>query len=151
VKYSLALLFPVALLCAQPAITPENVVAAINSTRTRAHVPPLKVNLALAKAAQRKATDMAARGYFSHDTPDGRTPWDFMAQTGYTYSTAAENLAEGAADVAELKNLWMNSSGHKQNILSRKFTETGVGVGRTKDGFIVVQMFGHPLNSNSPR
>jgi uncharacterized protein YkwD len=146
-KRLLFLLFPVLLISAPPAITPQNVVAAVNSARAKAHVPPLKVNPALSAAAQRKADDMAARGYFSHTTPDGKKPWDFMAQAGYKYSAAGENLAKDVTDVAQLMKLWMNSPGHKQNILSKEYTETGVGVAKTKKGYIVVQMFGRPLKS----
>jgi hypothetical protein len=85
-------------------------------------------NSLLTQAAQNKANDMAARDYWSHNTPDGQTPWTFITATGYSYKTAGENLAYGFTTAAATLDGWMNSPGHRANILNTTFTEMGVGI-----------------------
>ena len=131
----------VPLLCA-PVFTTEGVVSETNAYRLRASVPRLTVNKILMKAAQKKAEDMAERGYFQHDTPEGRTPWDAIADDGYIFSAAAENIATGHNSPADVLKAWMGSPGHRRNILDRRFKEIGVGIARVKVGYVVVQLFG---------
>lgn len=88
----------------------------------------LTENAKLDQAAQSKASDMAARDYWSHNTPDGQSPWTFITAAGYSYSTAGENLAYGFATSADTITGWMNSPGHRANILNASFTEVGFGI-----------------------
>ena len=71
---------------------------------------------------------MAARGYWSHDTPDGQTPWSFMIAAGYDYQTAGENLAYGFDTSADVMTAWMNSPDHRANILNSTYHDIGIGI-----------------------
>ena len=125
-------------------ITADGVLRMANRQRARAEVPALRHSLPLARAAQAKANDMARRGYFSHDTPDGRTPWDFIRAEGYRYTSVAENLAAGQRTIEALERGWMGSAPHRANIRNRAFAETGVGVASGPDGPVIVQLFAAP-------
>jgi len=129
-----------------PAIYPAKIVEKVNLERQKIGLSPLSENRTLAEAAQAKANDMAARGYFSHNTPDGRTPWQFMDEAGYYFSYAGENLAVDFFDTKEITGAWMESEGHRENILNIDFLETGIGVaaGNYEDREVLfyVQMFG---------
>lgn len=103
-------------------------VSMTNSERAKNGLGALSVNSALTSAATAKANDMLAKGYFAHTSPDGRTPWDFIAAAGYDYIYAGENLAIGYTSASELMSAWMNSSTHRDNILNSKFREIGIAV-----------------------
>ncbi len=141
---SLALLTLAAAALFADGITADGVLRMANRQRARAGVPALRHSLPLARAAQAKATDMARRAYFSHDTPDGRTPWDFIRAEGYQYTAAAENLAAGQRTIEALERGWMGSAPHRANIRNRAFVETGVGVASGPDGPVIVQLFAAP-------
>ena len=134
------------------AITPNTVFEFTNSAREQFKVQPLTYNSLLAKAAQAKADDMLSKGYFAHNTPEGRTPWFFIKQAGYTYISAGENLAVDFTEVEKVTDAWLNSPGHRANILNKNFKELGVGVsqGRFKGHIatFVVQMFGSPSDAS---
>jgi len=119
-----------------------------NVDRTANHLEGLTVNSVLEKAAQMKADDMAAKGYFAHNSPEGKTPWYWFKQAGYNYSFAGENLAVYFSDSAELEKAWMNSPTHRANILNSYYTEVGIAMARGKyqgvDTVYVVQEFGRP-------
>ena len=119
-----------------------------NSDRTANKLQGLTVSPVLEKVAQMKPDDMAAKGYFAHNSPEGKTPWYWFKQAGYTYSFAGENLAVYFSDSAELEKAWMNSPGHRANILNSYFTEIGVAMARGtylgQDTVYVVQVFGRP-------
>ena len=87
----------------------------------------LSLNQLLNNAAQAKAQDMANRNYWSHNTPDGQTPWTFMVAAGYNYQLAGENLAYGFTTAADTLTGWMNSPGHRANILNTGYKEVGFG------------------------
>ena len=125
-------------------IAPDSVLRLANRERARAGIPVLRHSLPLARAAQAKADDMARRGYFSHDTPDGRTPWDFVRAEGYRYTSVAENLAAGQRTIEALERGWLRSAPHRANIRNRAFAETGVGVASGPDGPVIVQLFAAP-------
>jgi hypothetical protein len=130
------------------AITPENIISLTNVSRKEAGLLELKENSILSQAAQVKANDMLAKGYFSHNTPDGKTPWSFIASAGYSYLMAGENLAVNFTEAENVESAWMNSPGHKANILNKNFEEIGIGIaqGTYQDhsAIFVVQMFGTP-------
>lgn len=130
------------------AITPTNIITLTNQSRQEFGLPGLTENAGLDQAAQSKANDMLAKGYFSHNTPDGRTPWSFITAAGYNYLMAGENLAVNFTEAENVETAWMNSPGHKANILNKNFQEIGIGIsqGAYQDhtAIFVVQMFGLP-------
>jgi len=131
-----------------------DVVRETNAVRSRNGLGRLSIDPRLARAAQAKADDMAARGYFAHRTPDGRTPWDWIASAGYDFLAAAENLAVGYPSDAAVVAAWMASDGHRHNLLNQKYTDIGIGIahGRYKgqDTVFVVQLFGKPRAVATP-
>lgn len=120
-----------------------------NQERVVANVAELTVSPILEKAAQMKADDMAAKGYFAHNTPDGKLPWYWFEQAGYKYKYAGENLAVNFQDSEEVQTAWVNSRGHFLNIINPKYTEIGIatstGIYKGREAVFVVQMFGTPL------
>jgi uncharacterized protein YkwD len=89
---------------------------------------PLKMDPLLRCAARMHSKDMVDRDFFSHDNPDGESPWDRIAKTGYGgYSGAGENIAAGSATAAAVIDQWMNSDGHCANIMNPAFNWIGVG------------------------
>ncbi|AIF42510.1 CAP domain-containing protein [Virgibacillus sp. SK37] len=98
-----------------------------NQERTKNGLAPLKVDVELSKVAREKSRDMAANNYFSHNSPTYGSPFDMMKQFGITYRAAGENIAKGQRTPEEVVNAWMNSEGHRANILSSKYTHIGIG------------------------
>ncbi len=131
------------------AINGTNVISLSNESRAQYSLPVLTENSVLNRAAQAKANDMLAKGYFAHNTPDGKTPWTFIKAAGYSYITAGENLAVDFTEAETVQTAWMNSPGHRANILNKNYEEIGVGVSQgTWQGHqttFVVQMFGTPV------
>ena len=119
-----------------------------NFDRAQEGLHGLAVNPVLAQAAQLKANDMAQRSYFAHNAPDGKTPWFWMGEAGYSFSYAGENLAVFFGDSEDVARAWMNSPSHRANILNGSFTEIGIataqGVYQGRSTVFVVQMFGTP-------
>jgi uncharacterized protein YkwD len=99
-----------------------------NEERVVGGLGSLTLNSKLNSAAQAKANDMATRDYWSHNTPDGQEPWVFISNAGYDYKTAGENLAYGFDSSTEAVIGWMNSPGHKANIMNNGYTEVGFGI-----------------------
>jgi uncharacterized protein YkwD len=126
----------------------------IETNRQRAAnggLPALSFNSQLAAAAQVKADDLFARQYFEHESPTGEGPGDLAANAGYEYIIVGENLAMGNFENdAVLVQAWMDSPGHRANILNTQYTEIGVAVKRgVYEGYNVwmaVQEFGRPLS-----
>ncbi|MBI5457962.1 hypothetical protein HY971_04550 [Candidatus Kaiserbacteria bacterium] len=122
-----------------------------NSDRASNMVGGLTVNPVLTAAAQAKADDMAAKGYFAHVSPDGRDSWYWFKQAGYSFSYAGENLAVDFSDSADVERAWMNSPTHHDNLLDPHFTEIGIALAwGTFEGHattFVVQMFGTPAET----
>ena len=98
-----------------------------NAERAKAGCGPLTVNGTLTAVAQAHSADMAAHNYFDHNSQDGRSPFDRMTAAGYRYSTAAENIAAGQRTPQAVMTGWMNSPGHRANILNCALKEIGVG------------------------
>ena len=99
-----------------------------NENRVSNNEQPLTLSTELTAAAQAKATDMVENNYWSHTSPSGKTPWDFINAAGYTYQLAGENLAFGFNNASETINGWMNSPEHRANILTANYTNVGFGV-----------------------
>jgi len=105
----------------------QQVLALTNAQRTAAGCPTLTWNATLASVARAHSQDMAAKNYFDHNTLTGTTPAQRLTAVGYTYRQMAENIAAGQATPADVMASWMNSAGHKANILNCALTELGVG------------------------
>lgn len=130
------------------AVVSATLVSLANEGREGGQLAPLAVNSLLIAAAQAKADDMAAKGYFSHTSPDGSEPWDWIAAAGYDYAHAGENLAVNFSDSENVMRAWMESPTHRANVMSSRYTEIGiataVGEYKGKQAIFVVQMFGTP-------
>ena len=117
-----------------PAVTTSSqeneVIRLVNAERARAGLPALKANWQLSRVARYKSADMANRGYFSHTSPTYGSPFRMMESFGLRFSAAGENIAYGQRTPAEVMRDWMNSPGHRSNILSRIYTEIGVGLAK---------------------
>lgn len=136
------------------AIFPSALVGFANEARFSDGEHALKVNPDLEEAARLKAEDMVKKNYFAHVSPEGVTPWYWLGKAGYNFSAAGENLAIDFSDSKDVADAWLNSPGHRANILNKKFTEIGVatakGVFNGRETVFVVQFFGKPLVLATP-
>jgi uncharacterized YkwD family protein len=105
----------------------RQVVDLCNQIRSRNGLSPLSLNWELARVARMKSQDMRNRNYFSHQSPTYGSPFDMMKSFGIRYSYAGENIAAGQRTPQEVVNSWMNSPGHRANILNPNYTQIGVG------------------------
>ena len=123
--------------------TQENeVVRLVNAERAKSGLPALKTNWELSRVARYKSADMANKGYFSHNSPTYGTPFQMMENFGLRFTAAGENIAYGQRTPAEVMRDWMNSPGHRSNIMSGSFSEIGVGLAKNKNGVCYwTQMF----------
>lgn len=112
----------------------QQVLTLVNQERASAGLAPLSMHAGCAQVAYDHSWDMDFRDFFSHTNPDGASPFNRMANAGITYSAAAENIAAGYATAADVMNGWMNSQGHRDNILNANFTEIGIGVRQGSNG-----------------
>ena len=120
---------------ADPLSAYENeVVRLINIQRTSRGIPALTVNWQLARVARYKSQDMVNKNYFSHTSPTYGSPFTMMQNFGLKFSAAGENIAYGQSSAQAVVTAWMNSPGHRANILSSAYTQTGVGAAKTADG-----------------
>ncbi|MFJ3234395.1 CAP domain-containing protein [Streptomyces sp. NPDC086787] len=123
--------------------TRAEVVRLTNAERRAAGLPPLAADPLLAAAAQGHSADMAARDFYSHTSPEGSEPWDRAAAAGAARRSIGENIACGQRSAAEVVDGWMNSPGHRANILKPSFTHIGVGfAGGGRAGTYWTQLFG---------
>ncbi|MFP7494335.1 CAP domain-containing protein [Terribacillus saccharophilus] len=105
----------------------QQVVDLTNKEREKAGLKPLKADTELSKVARAKSKDMADNGYFDHNSPTYGSPFDMMKSFGISYKTAGENIAQGQKTPEEVVEAWMNSQGHRENILNADYTNIGVG------------------------
>ncbi|NUK90931.1 CAP domain-containing protein [Streptomyces lunaelactis] len=103
------------------------VLSLVNEERAKVGCSPVRANASLAALAGDFSDDMAARGFFDHTDPEGDTPWDRADQVGVK-GLGGENIARGQADAAAVMTSWMNSDGHRANILNCDYKTLGVGV-----------------------
>ncbi len=131
-------------------ISKNVLVSLTNQTREYTGLTILNEDSRLNYAAYLKAQDMLNYDYFAHVSPSGRTPWSFIEEAGYNYQYAGENLAMDFLDSGEVFQAWLNSPGHKANIVNSKFKDIGMAVVtgefQGRETTIVVQLFGTPLN-----
>ncbi|MFJ8527309.1 CAP domain-containing protein [Bacillus sp. NPDC094106] len=105
----------------------QRVVELTNAERTKQGLPALQVDTELSKVARTKSEDMQKNHYFDHNSPTYGSPFDMMKQFGISYKAAGENIAQGQRTPEEVVQAWMNSEGHRANILNKNFTHIGVG------------------------
>lgn len=105
----------------------QEVVRLVNAQRAQNGLKPLAENWELSRVARYKSADMASRRYFSHESPTYGSPYQMMRSFGISFRSAGENIAYGQRTPAAVVNAWMNSSGHRANILSSSYTQIGVG------------------------
>lgn len=113
----------------------------VNEERSKVGCSPVRTDAPLAKLAGTFSKDMANRGFFGHTDPEGDSPWDRAAQAGVN-DLGAENIARGQADASAVMNSWMNSEGHRANILNCDYKTLGVGVHMADGGPWWTQDFG---------
>jgi uncharacterized YkwD family protein len=123
----------------------RQVVNLCNQIRIKNGLPPLSLNWELARVARFKSQDMRDRNYFSHQSLTYGSPFAMLKSFGIHYIYAGENIAAGYRTPQEVVNGWMNSSGHRANILNRNYTQIGVGYASGgKFGTYWTQMFIRP-------
>lgn len=115
------------------------VVTLVNKARSENGLSELKLNEELSNVARTKSNDMATNNYFSHTSPTYGSPFDMMKKFGISYRTAGENIAKGQTTAQQVFDSWMNSPGHRANILNSSFTQ--IGVGYAANGHYWTQMF----------
>ncbi|WP_432409698.1 SafA/ExsA family spore coat assembly protein [Wukongibacter sp. M2B1] len=123
----------------------QEVIRLTNLERQKAGLAAYKHNWELSRVARYKSEDMVNRGYFSHTSPTYGSPFQMMKSFRISYSAAGENIAMGQKTAQAVVQGWMNSSGHRANILSKNFTQIGVGYAKNSNGTIYwTQMFIRP-------
>ncbi|OEJ62174.1 RNA polymerase [Streptomyces agglomeratus] len=125
-----------------PSSFAQQVTALVNTERAENGCGPVSQNSRLDTAAARHSADMAARDFFDHTNPDGAGPGERITAAGYGWSTYGENIARGQQTPAEVMESWMNSSGHRANILNCSFKEIGIGKHEGSGGPWWTQVFG---------
>lgn len=127
-------------------ISAAAILAEMNQQRQRQGLGPLRLNGRLNLAASDRVRDMFDQRYFDHVSPDGTQPFVWARHRGYRYSTIGENLAEGQRSAREVVNGWMNSPGHRANVLGSSFQDCGLAIaqgsptGRTR-GYTFVALY----------
>lgn len=117
----------------------QEVVRLVNEIRRERGLSALEHDWQLARVARIKSEDMKNNRYFSHTSPTYGSPFQMIKSFGITYRSAAENIAKGYSTPQAVVNGWMNSSGHRANILNSSFTH--IGVGYVEEGHYWTQMF----------
>jgi uncharacterized YkwD family protein/spore coat assembly protein SafA len=117
----------------------RQVVSLVNQERAKQGLKPLVVDWEVERVARYKSNDMQAKNYFSHTSPTYGSPFNMLKHFGVKYRSAGENIAKGQRTPQEVMNSWMNSSGHRANILNGGYTH--IGVGYNAQGHIWTQMF----------
>ena len=105
----------------------NDVIALVNTERAKQHLEGLEIDWELSRVARVKSKDMAVNNYFSHQSPTYGSPFDMMKHFGIHYTSAGENIASGQTSAESVMQSWMNSQGHRENIMNPTFTHIGVG------------------------
>ncbi|SDZ63388.1 uncharacterized protein, YkwD family [Evansella caseinilytica] len=119
--------------------TEQQVINLTNKERQNNGLPELQADTALSNVARKKSEDMRQNNYFSHTSPTYGSPFDMIRDSGVSYNAAAENIAQGQPTPEQVVQAWMNSEGHRQNILNGNYTH--IGVGHDENGHYWTQMF----------
>lgn len=120
----------------------NQVIELTNQQRAKNGLSPLKADWELSRVARYKSADMRDKNYFQHNSPTYGSPFDMIKSFGLTYKSAGENIAAGQSTPEQVVNSWMNSSGHRANILNPNYTHIGVGYAKGGSyGYYWTQMF----------
>ncbi len=123
----------------------QEVVRLVNLERRKRGLQPYTHNQKLSQVARTKSEDMKDKNYFSHTSPTYGSPFEMMKRFGIKFTAAGENIAKGQRTPQKVMQTWMNSPGHRKNILSNSFTQIGVGLARDSRGVTYwTQMFIRP-------
>ncbi|MCC0672307.1 sporulation protein [Clostridioides sp. ES-S-0145-01] len=114
----------------------KEVVDLVNVERSKAGLNPLTLDADVSNVATKKSQDMIDNNYFAHNSPTYGSPFDMLKKFGISYKTAGENIAMGQKTPKEVVNAWMNSEGHRKNILNPNYSKIGVGVAQKSSGSI---------------
>jgi uncharacterized protein YkwD len=131
-------------------LTSAELLQETNEERVRHNQDELKLSPNLSQAAQAKAYDMVKKDYWSHTSPSGDKPWEFIKKSGYDYYVAGENLAYGFSDANTTITGWMNSRDHRANVLNADYQEVGFGIVNADNyqgngkSTVVVAMYAQP-------
>lgn len=117
----------------------NEVIRLVNEIRVSNGLSEFKTDWELSRVARYKSQDMKDNNYFSHTSPVYGSPFDMIKNFGLSYRTAGENIAKGQRTPKDVVNAWMNSSGHRKNILNSSFKK--IGVGYVEGGNYWTQMF----------
>lgn len=119
----------------------DEVIRLVNIEREKNGLAALKNDKTLRNVAAAHSKDMADRNFFDHENPDGESPFDRMKNNGIRYGYAGENIAKGQRTAESVVNSWMNSEGHRKNILNGNFKRIGVGLDVSSGTYIWTQCF----------
>ncbi len=120
----------------------QKVIDLVNQQRAYNGLPALKANWEVCRVARYKSQDMIDKQYFAHQSPTYGSPFNMMENFGIRFSAAGENIAYGQRTPQEVMNSWINSPGHRSNILNQTYNQIGVGVAKASNGtFYWTQMF----------
>ncbi len=112
----------------------HEVIQLTNQERAKYGLPPLRADWQVSRVARIKSADMRDRGYFAHNSPTYGSPFQMLKSFNISYRSAGENIASGQPSAESVVRAWMNSPGHRQNILNNTFTHIGVGYARGGTG-----------------
>ncbi len=123
----------------------NEVIRLANAERSKKGLPALGANWQLSRCARYKSQDMINKNYFAHQSPTYGSPFDMMESFGLRFAAAGENIAMGQQSPQAVITAWMNSPGHRGNILSTSYSQIGVGLAKDKNGRCYwTQMFIRP-------
>ncbi len=125
----------------QSQLMQQQVVDLVNQYRAQYGLKPLKINSDVSRVAQAKSEDMKNKNYFNHTSPTYGSPFNMLKSFGISYKTAGENIAKGQKTAQAVVNAWMNSEGHRANILNANFEEIGVGYAKSGTTTYWTQLF----------
>lgn len=133
-----------------PKYTVYDIFLAINQIRENLGLDKLTANKKLGAAATIKAQELMDCGCFQHTLPSGQEPWDLIQAASYSYLQAGEILAENYNYSNDIIEAWMNSPGHRDNIINPNFKEFGIGIVKGDKRVVVVVEFGDPVTTSTP-
>lgn len=135
-------------------VTRTTLITLLNQERVSLGLQPLVENQKLDEAALLKAKDILEKDYFSHQSPEGITPWYWFLKTGYNYKYAGENLAIGFLNSKDVYKAWFNSISHKENMINPNYREIGTAIltgdFQGNNTTVIVQLFGSSKTTNTP-
>lgn len=140
-------------LSAPPSVSAQTLLSQTNDQRLQDDLNALKQNTQLTAAAQAKANNMVSQNYWSHNSPNGTSPWSFITNSGYDFQLAGENLAYGFSNSSSVINAWMNSQSHRANVLNPSYNDVGFGIAASNNFMnkgpetIVVAIYAAPQGS----